>query len=44
MLTDNPNIIYTHCMAYVLNLVIADSTEYCLLAENFYGLVRQQSN
>jgi hypothetical protein len=41
MLTDNPNLIYTHCMAHVLNLVKVDSTENCLLAENLYGLVEE---
>ncbi|CAI6376308.1 unnamed protein product [Macrosiphum euphorbiae] len=37
----NPNIIYTHCMAHVLNLVICDSTKTCLEAENLFGLVEQ---
>lgn len=32
----NPNIIYTHCMAHVLNLVICDSTKTCLEAENLF--------
>ncbi|VVC35453.1 Hypothetical protein CINCED_3A014240 [Cinara cedri] len=41
MTYDNPNLIYSHCMAHVLNLVIEDSTESCLLAENLYGLLEE---
>lgn len=39
----NSNIIYTHCMAHVLNLVICDSTKTCLEAENLFGLVEQSA-
>ncbi|KAJ8892922.1 hypothetical protein PR048_005503, partial [Dryococelus australis] len=38
---DNPSIIHTHCMAHVLNMVMADSTVNCLNAENLFGLVEE---
>lgn len=38
---DNPYLIYTHCMAHVLNLVITDSSENCSISENLYGLVEE---
>lgn len=38
---ENPKIIYTHCMAHVLNLVVADATVHCLQAENLFGLVEE---
>lgn len=38
---DNPDLIYTHCMAHVLNLIIADSSEDCSISENLYGLVEE---
>lgn len=41
MSSDNPDLVYTHCMAHVLNLVISDSSENSLLTENLYGLVEE---
>lgn len=38
---ETPNIIYTHCMAHVLNLVVADSTINCIQTENLFGLVEE---
>ncbi|KAL4132621.1 hypothetical protein QTP88_009743 [Uroleucon formosanum] len=38
---NNPDLIYTHCMAHVLNLVITDSSENCLITKNLYGLVEE---
>lgn len=39
----NKNIIYTHCMAHVLNLVVADSTVNLQQAENLFGLVEESA-
>lgn len=39
----NENMIYTHCMAHVLNLVVADSTVKLLQAENLFGLVEESA-
>ena len=38
-----PDLIYTHCMGHVLNLVLADSTVHLLQAENLFGLVEESS-
>ena len=40
---ENPDLIYTHCMGHVLNLVVVDSTEHLLQAENLFGLVEESS-
>lgn len=40
---DNEDLIYTHCMAHVLNLVVADSTVKLLQAENLFGLVEESA-
>lgn len=40
---ETPSLIYTHCMAHTLNLVISDSTANCILAENFFGLVQESA-
>nr|CAI5851138.1 unnamed protein product [Callosobruchus analis] len=37
----NENMIYTHCKAHVLNLVVADSTVKVQQAENLFGLVEE---
>ncbi|XP_060846214.1 SCAN domain-containing protein 3-like [Rhopalosiphum padi] len=37
--TNNPKIVYTHCMGHVLNLVMTESTTQISLAENLFGLV-----
>lgn len=39
----NENLIYTHCMGHVLNLVIGDSTATCRTAENLFGLVEESA-
>ncbi|CAH0557837.1 unnamed protein product [Brassicogethes aeneus] len=40
---ENKDLIYTHCMAHVLNLVVADSTVKLLQAENLFGLVEESA-
>lgn len=38
----NSNIVYTHCMGHVLNLLVSEcSTKYINLAEDLFGLVEQ---
>lgn len=37
----NPDLIFTHCMGHVLNLVLADSTGKILQSENLFGLVQE---
>jgi len=37
----NPDIIYTHCMGHVLNLVMSESTNNLQLAEDLFGLIEQ---
>ncbi|XP_025204003.1 uncharacterized protein LOC112600891 [Melanaphis sacchari] len=39
----NPLCVYTHCVGHVLNLVMVDSSEYCVNAEFLFGLVQQSS-
>jgi hypothetical protein len=43
MKKENENMIYTHCMGHVLNLVIGDSTAACSIAENLFGLVEESA-
>lgn len=38
---DNEELLCTHCMGHVLNLVVADSTVNLLQAENLFGLVEE---
>lgn len=40
---DNEELLYTHCMGHVLNLVVADSTVNLLQAENLFGLVEEMA-
>ena len=40
---DNPKIIYTHCLAHCLNLVIIDSVKSSLAAENLFGLLESSA-
>lgn len=37
--TDNPNLVYIHCMAHVFNLVIANLLENSSIDENLYGSI-----
>jgi len=39
----NPNIIYTHCMDHVLNLVMSESTNNLQLEEDLFGLIEQSA-
>jgi len=39
----NSNIVYTHCMGHVLNLVMTECTTNILPAEDVFGLVEQSS-
>ncbi|KAL4098359.1 hypothetical protein QTP88_022988 [Uroleucon formosanum] len=41
MKNSNPLIVYTHCLAHVLNLTMEDSTKKIVEAENLFGLVEQ---
>ncbi|VVC30226.1 Hypothetical protein CINCED_3A018009 [Cinara cedri] len=41
MKNSNPLIVYTHCLAYVLNLIMEDSTKKIVEPENIFGLVEQ---
>lgn len=43
MKKENENMIYTHCVAHMLNLVIDDSTAACQTAENLFGLVQESA-
>ena len=37
---DNPSLLYVHCYAHTLNLVMTDSTESCKAAKDFLGLLQ----
>ena len=37
----NPDLIFTHCMGHVLNLVVAESSGKILQSENLFGLVQE---
>jgi len=37
--TNNPKIVYTHCIGHVLNLVMTEGSTQISLAENLFGLV-----
>ncbi|XP_050064310.1 uncharacterized protein LOC126553187 [Aphis gossypii] len=39
----NPNIVYTHCMGHVLNLVMSECSTDINLAEDLFGLVEQSA-
>jgi len=39
----NPDIVYTHCMGHVLNLVMSESTNNLQLAEDLFGLIEQSA-
>jgi len=38
-----PNAVFTHCQAHVLNLVIVDTTKYCLDVQNLFSLLQNTS-